>query len=276
MTVLASLLGLHPHGCGPFFLSRRQPLPHQLGLPSHGAALASSCGCSPCFFCSGASSRHNLRAGRPVPPRRRFHLARLGAAQRGYISFDTHGCSPRARCPRPPAGGTPFGVPAKGVGWRGRPFVFTLSFGATSTPLAVALSTTPRGAILTFALPLGVLPGGTFGWLQRTRVARRLASSRPNSRTPSGGGQTRAGGGPRSAPRPPPAPQSGQSGTVCKNYNAGTCTRSPCPNGFAHRCAICNKSGHPAWDCYSASPAQKDQYPHKGKSKGKGKQRKAS
>ena len=106
--------------------------------------------------------------------------------------------------------------------------------------------------------------------------ARRLASSCRNSRTPSGWGQTRTGGGPRSAPRPPPAPQSGQSGTVCKNYNAGTCTRSPCPNGFAHRCAICNKSGHPAWDCYSASPAQKDQYPHKGKSKGKGKQRKAS
>ena len=52
-TVLASLLGLPPHGCGPCFFSRLQPLPHQLGLPSHAAALASSCGCSPCFFCSG-------------------------------------------------------------------------------------------------------------------------------------------------------------------------------------------------------------------------------
>ena len=94
------------------------------------------------------------------------------------------------------------------------------------------------------------------------------------SKTPSGRGRTRAGGGPRSVPRTAAAPQPVQSGTICRNFNSGTCTRSPC--GFAHRCAICNKPGHPAWDCYSASPAQKDQYPHKGKSKGKGKQRKAS
>ena len=95
------------------------------------------------------------------------------------------------------------------MGWRGRPFGRHVIVGATSTPLAVALSTTPRGAILTFALPLGVLPGGTFGWLQRTRVARRLASSRRNSRTPSGGGQTRTGGGPLSAPQTPSCPAVG-------------------------------------------------------------------
>ena len=71
-----------------------------------------------------------------------------------------------------------------------------------------SLDGTPR-AILTLALPLGVLPGGTFGWLQRTRVARRLASSRRNSRTPSGGGQTRTGGGPLSAPQTPSCPAVG-------------------------------------------------------------------
>ena len=50
----------------------------------------------------------------------------------------------------------------------------------------------------------------------------------------------------------------------------------PCPLGYSHRCQVRGKPGHPAYDCYSALPSQKERFQPKGKSKGKGKQAKSS
>jgi hypothetical protein len=63
---------------------------------------------------------------------------------------------------------------------------------------------------------------------------------------------------------------------TCRDFNRGLCTGKPCKNGYTHRCALCRKIGHPALDCFQATPEQKARFAPKGKGKGKTKHSKAS
>ncbi|MFM7988748.1 MAG: hypothetical protein ACKPKO_56485, partial [Candidatus Fonsibacter sp.] len=58
---------------------------------------------------------------------------------------------------------------------------------------------------------------------------------------------------------------------TCRDFNRGTCVGKLRKNGYAHRCSICNKGGHPAILCYQATAEQKERFTPKGEGKGKSK-----
>ena len=63
---------------------------------------------------------------------------------------------------------------------------------------------------------------------------------------------------------------------TCRDFNRATSVGKVCKNGYVHKCAICNKVGHPAISCFQATAEQKERFASKGKCKGKSKQPKIS
>ena len=124
--------------------------------------------------------------------------------------------------------------------------------------------------------PFGGSPSSSFGIAPAS--GKRAKRTSPGAhRTPSDGARAE----PRRRARPASKPQASQPptqpGVSCKSYNVGLCLRTPCPNFFAHRCAMCNRTGHAARGVTQPLlPRKTNTLTNKAKSKGNGKQRRSS
>ena len=94
---------------------------HALGrcLPLAPALCAHALITSAAARCSLSRARGSARRARHRLRARQGARARVPPLLRPWLHWAPSGYTIGA-CPRPPAGGIPFGVPAKGVGWRGR------------------------------------------------------------------------------------------------------------------------------------------------------------